>query len=157
MWFQSQCFFYYIIAWYTSYIEKKEHQKLNVLFKPVVAAQKIKDAEPQLVVCHSSCKSNILKESSVCFLLFLMVNCKHTLTHTSLYVNFGDKNFTNVLFMTEIIKKYELKVWQSRKGNKNQWAWVFMMLLNAKQPSKLLCVTLQSSSKLCIFSSYWFK
>lgn len=51
MWFQSLCFFYYIIAGYTSNIQKKQHQELNVLFKPVVAAQKIsKDADPKSVV-----------------------------------------------------------------------------------------------------------
>jgi len=45
------CFFYYIIAGYTPNIEKKEHQELNVLFKPVVAAQKIhKYADPKSVV-----------------------------------------------------------------------------------------------------------
>jgi len=36
---------------YTPNIEKKEHQELNVLFKPVVAAQKIhKYADPKSVV-----------------------------------------------------------------------------------------------------------
>lgn len=51
MWLQSLSFFYYIITGYTPNIEKKEHQELSVLFKPVVAAQKIhKYADPKSVV-----------------------------------------------------------------------------------------------------------
>lgn len=50
--------------WSTSSIKKKEHQELSVLFKPVVAAQKIKMQTQNQWFIHSSCKTTVLKERS---------------------------------------------------------------------------------------------
>ena len=48
-------------------IEKKEHPELNVLFKPVVAAQKInKDADPKSVVYKFFIQEHCIKGESLC-------------------------------------------------------------------------------------------
>lgn len=37
--------------------------------------------------------------------------------HKYPYMDVGDKNFTKLPLMTEIHKRYKLKVWQNRKEN----------------------------------------
>lgn len=92
MWFQNLCFFYYIIAGYTSNTEKKEHQEVNILFKPVVAAQKInKVADPKSVIYMFFMQEQCTKGEK-CKFYFWWENVN---THS--YIDFGDKNFIKVV------------------------------------------------------------